>query len=256
VDLQTAAERLRALHHGPETLILPNAWDAATARAVVDAGFPVVATTSAGVAEALGYDDGERTPPDEMFAAIARIARAVDVPVTADIESGYELESEELVQRLLAAGAVGCNLEDTDHSARNLLRPAEEQAQRLAAVKAAAREAGVDIVLNGRTDVFLRAENPADPGLVEEAVRRAQRYLEAGADCIYPIGASSEASIAALVQAIPAPINAIPGFRGAPGLARMRELGVRRLSYAARLYRAARADHERRLRQIALGEEF
>src|SRR5712692_5375356 len=115
-SLAEAAERLRALHAGSEPLVLPNAWDAATARAVVEAGFPVVATTSAGVSGGLGWAAGEATPADEMFAAVARIARVVDAPVTADIESGYGLPPEEIVRRLLAAGAVGCNLEDTDHT--------------------------------------------------------------------------------------------------------------------------------------------
>src|SRR5215469_3850041 len=119
--LADAAERLRALHNRAEPIVLPNAWDAATARAVVQAGFPAVATTSSGVSEALGYDDGEHTPPDEMFSAIRRITRVVeDTPVTADIEAGYGLSPSELARRLLEAGAVGCNLEDTDHSTRGL----------------------------------------------------------------------------------------------------------------------------------------
>src|SRR5213593_1564537 len=147
-SLAEAAERLRSLHTGSEPLVLPNAWDAATAHAVVDAGFPVVATTSAGVSGALGWADGEATPADEMFAAIARIARVVDVPVTADIEAGYGLSPEEIVRRLLAAGAVGCNLEDSDHAAGKTLRDAATQTHRLAAFKQAATAAGVDIVLN------------------------------------------------------------------------------------------------------------
>jgi 2-methylisocitrate lyase-like PEP mutase family enzyme len=255
VTLAEAAERLRALHSGSEPLVLPNAWDAATARAVVEAGFPAVATTSSGVAAALGWEDGEGTPPDEMLAAIARIARVVDVPVTADIESGYGLSPEELVEKLLGAGAVGCNLEDTDHAAGKTLRDATTQAHRLQAFKQAARSAGVDIVLNARTDVFLRLK-PNEPQPIEEAIRRGRLYLEAGADCIYPIGVADEGAIAALVDGIPGPINVIPGFRGAPGLARLRELGVRRMSYAARLYNAAMADHQRRLAAIQAGQDF
>lgn len=253
--LAEAAERLRSLHSGAEPLVLPNAWDAATARAVVEAGFPVVATTSSGVAAALGWADGEATPPAEMFAAIGRIARAVDVPVTADIESGYGLEPEEIVRRLLAAGAVGCNLEDTDHAAAKTVRDAATQAHRLAAFKRAAQAAGVDIVLNARTDVFLRLQ-PHDPPPIEEAIRRGRLYLEAGADCIFPIGVSDEGAIAALVDGIPGPINVIPGFRGAPSVARLRELGVRRVSFAARLYHAAQTEHLRRLAAIRAGDEF
>ena len=253
--LAEAAERLRSLHSGPEPLFLPNAWDAATARAVVDAGFPVVATTSAGVAGALGWADGEATPPDEMFAAIARIARVVEVPITADIESGYGLAPEEIVRRLLAAGAVGCNLEDTDHAAGKTLRDSAAQAHRLATFKRAARAAGVDIVLNARTDVFLRLQ-PSEPPPIEEAIRRGRLYLEAGADCIFPIGVSDEGAIAALVDGIPGPINVIPGFRGAPGRARLHELGVRRISFAAGLYHAAQTEHQRRVVAIRAGDDF
>ena len=254
-DLAQAAERLRALHHGPEPLVLPNAWDAATARAVVEAGFPVVATSSVAVAHALGWEDGEQVPPDEMFAAIARIARAVEVPVTADIEAGYGLSPEEIARRLLAAGAVGCNLEDTDHAAGHSLRDANVQAERLAAFKRAAQAAGVDVVLNARTDVFLR-QAPHEPAPIDEAIRRGRLYLEAGADCVFPIGAGDEGAIAALVDGIPGPINVIAGFRGAPGQARLRELGVRRISYAGRLHRAVLADHQRRLAAIRQDQDI
>ena len=129
MDLKEAAEQLRALHSGPEPLVLPNAWDAASAKAVAEAGFAALATTSVGVALALGWPDGEQIPPDEMFAAVARIARVVDVPVTADIEAGYGLSPDEIVRRLLAAGAVGCNLEDTDHANGKTVRDAHKQAE-------------------------------------------------------------------------------------------------------------------------------
>jgi 2-methylisocitrate lyase-like PEP mutase family enzyme len=255
MDLKQAAERLRALHGGPEPLVLPNAWDAASARAVVDAGFPAVATSSVAVALALGWADGEQTPVDEVFAAIGRITRCVDVPVTADIEAGYGLSPEEIVDRLLRAGAVGCNLEDTDHRAGRSLRDARVQAGRLAAFKEAARAAGVEIVLNARTDVLLHADGSATPPL-EEAIRRGRLYLDAGADCVFPIGAGDEGTIAALVDAIPAPVNVIAGFRGAPGQARLRELGVRRISYAGRLFRAAQQDHQQRLQRLRAGQDF
>jgi len=251
--LADLASRLRALHQADTPLVLPNAWDAATARAVVEAGFPAVATTSSGVSAALGYQDGEHTPADEMFSAVRRITRvAENVPVTADIEAGYRLAPSELAKRLLEAGAVGCNLEDTDHSSTDHgLLDANQQAQKLADFKAAARDQGVDIVLNARTDVFLRA-NPD----VEEAIRRAHLYLEAGADSIFPIGVNDESAITELVKRIPAPVNVIPGFRGAPSLARLRELGVRRVSYAGRLFRAFSTEHERRLAAIKAWQEI
>ena len=251
--LQDAAERLRALHHGDAPLVLPNAWDAASARAVAEAGFPVVATTSSGVSAALGYADGEQTPPDEMFGAIRRISRAVpELPVTADIEAGYGFSPDELVERLLAAGAVGCNLEDTRHGQpRRALRDADEQANRLRAVKVAAAARGVNIVINGRVDVFLVLGND-----LEEAVRRGRLYAEAGADFVFHLGAPDETTIAALVQQIPAPINVIAGFHGAPGVRRLRELGVRRISYAGHLHRAMLSDHQRRLQGILDWQDF
>jgi 2-methylisocitrate lyase-like PEP mutase family enzyme len=252
--LASAAEQLRALHTGPVPLVLPNAWDAASARAVAEAGFPAVATTSSGVSASLGWPDGERTPADEMFAAIFRVARSVEVPVTADIEGGYGLTPEEVVQRLLDAGAVGCNLEDTNHATGEGLVHASTQAARLAAVKRAARAAGVDIVVNARVDVFLR-QLPPDQTPIEEAIRRGRLYLEAGADCVFPIGAPDEGAIAALVDGIPGPINVIAGFRGAPGQARLRELGVRRISYAGGLHRAAFTELRRRVAAIRAGEE-
>jgi 2-methylisocitrate lyase-like PEP mutase family enzyme len=250
-SLAERAERLRALHEASEPLVLPNAWDAASARAVVEAGFPVVATTSSGVSAALGYRDGQGTPPDEMFAAIARITRVVDVPVTADIEAGYGLSPEELVRRLLEAGAVGCNLEDTDHVAGQALRDPAEQGRWLAEVKRAARGAGVDIVLNARIDIFLRrhSETPAD---IDEAIARAQTYVEAGADCVFPILIRQEATIGALVDGIPGPVN-IYAMAGAPDVQRLRQLGVRRISLAGRLHRASMTDLQRRLAAISDG---
>jgi 2-methylisocitrate lyase-like PEP mutase family enzyme len=253
--LAELARQLRALHHESEPLVLPNAWDAATARSVVEAGFTAVATTSSGVSAALGYADGEHTPADEMFSAIGRISRVVaDVPVTADIESGYGLSPEDVVRRLLAAGAVGCNLEDTDHRAApgsHTLVDATVQQQRLRAVRDAARAQGVEIVLNARTDVFL-----GPSASVDEAIRRARLYLEAGADCVFPIGAPDEATVARLVKEIPGPVNVIPGFRSAPPLGKLRELGVRRISYAGRLFRATMIDHQQRLAGLKEWRDF
>jgi 2-methylisocitrate lyase-like PEP mutase family enzyme len=238
VSLSDRAEALRALHRPGLPLVLPNAWDVPSARAVEAAGFPAVATTSAGVAEALGHEDGQGIPPGLMLAAVGRIAAAVGVPVTADLEAGYGLEAGDLVAALLETGAVGVNLEDTDHRTGGLSDPVE-QAVRLAAVKDAGRAAGVDIVVTARVDVFLRREG-GETGLVAEAVERARRYRDAGADCLYPIGATGEATIAALVEGIGAPVNVLVR-RGTPSLARLAELGVARASYGAGFAAAARA---------------
>src|SRR3954454_894803 len=152
-DLDSRCALLRSLHRPGDPLLLPNAWDVATARAVVAAGFPVVATTSAGVAAALGYDDHEGAPGDQMLAAAARNARGVDVPVTVDAESGYRMDPAELVAALQSAGAAGCNLEDTDHAAGRLRDP-HRHAEWLGAVREAASADGYPLVINARVDVF------------------------------------------------------------------------------------------------------
>ncbi len=253
--LETLAERatrLRALHHAAEQpLILPNAWDAASARLVQDVGFPAVATTSSGVATALGWPDGEQLPLDEVFGAVARIARVIDVPLTADLEAGYGLDAPAFVRRMLEAGAVGCNLEDTDHAAGKVLRDPHGQAKWLASVRLAARAEGVDIVLNARVDVFVRRHTESDAD-IDDAVQRARLYLEAGADCVYPILCHQESTVSALVQAIPGPVNifAVPDL---PPVARLAELGVRRISFAGRLQRAAMANLAENLKAIQAG---
>lgn len=231
--LQERAVRLRELHHGGGPLLLPNVWDAGSARVVAGAGYPAIATASAAIAQMLGYEDGEGAPPDEMLAAAARVSRAVDVPVTVDAEAGYGLPAGELVDRLLAAGAVGCNLEDTDHATSGLTST-ETQANRIAAIRAAATEAGVDLVINARTDTFARPT----PDPVAEAITRARAYLEAGADCIYPILAEQPAQIAEIVQAVQAPINALC-FPAGPTLPALIEAGAKRISFGPHPYRLA-----------------
>jgi 2-methylisocitrate lyase-like PEP mutase family enzyme len=238
-DLRAHADRLRELHHADEMLVLPNVWDAASAKIVAEAGFPVIATASAAISAMLGYPDGEGAPWQEMFAAAGRVARAVSVPVTVDAEAGYAMEPGELVDRLLGIGAVGCNLEDTDHRAGGLV-DAGVHAERLAAIRAAAREAGIPIVINARADTFLPRSGVPEQERVAEAVRRGRLYLGAGADCIYPIGVSDERDIATLVAELPGPVNGNTRPRG-PDLARLRELGVARVSYGPRFYREALA---------------
>ncbi|MEA2646584.1 MAG: hypothetical protein QOE92_1667 [Chloroflexota bacterium] len=238
-DIATLAERaeaLRALHQGPDILVLPNAWDAASARAVVEAGFPAVATSSVAVAASLGWPDGEEAPADEVFAAIGRIARAVSVPVTADIEGGYGYPPQKLAEALVAAGAVGCNIEDTDHSGDQVLHPVDEQAAYVSGVVEAARGAGVPLVVNARTDVFLR--QVGDPGeRAGEALRRAAAYRDAGADCIFPIMIEEEHDIRALVEGAGLPINVY--MRDGMTIAGLKALGVRRVSFGGALHHAA-----------------
>ncbi|WP_330453300.1 MULTISPECIES: isocitrate lyase/phosphoenolpyruvate mutase family protein [unclassified Streptomyces] len=226
---------LRALHHDRapgDPLVLPGPWDAASARVLAEAGFPALAVPSAGVAASLGYEDGA-TPADEMFAAVARIARAVSVPVSADIEAGYGLAAGELVERILDAGAVGCNLEDT---VDGVLVDAGRQADRLAAVRAAAGDA---LFVNARIDTYVTGvPDSADP--VAETLRRARLYAAAGADCLYPIAAPVEV-FGPLAGALPGlPLNALAVPDG-PGPGRLGELGATRITFGPGLQRRAMA---------------
>jgi 2-methylisocitrate lyase-like PEP mutase family enzyme len=232
--LADRARALRELHRPGDPVVLPNAWDPPSARRLAATGVAALATTSVGVAEALGYEDGERTPGEEMLAAVGRIAAAVELPVTADLEAGYGLSPEELVAGLLEAGCVGLNQEDTDHTSGRLKDP-DVHAERLAAIKEAGRAAGVDVVLNARVDSFLRAAPGDDPAaVVDDAIARGRRYAEAGADCVYPIAARGREAIRRLVEGSGAPVNivAVPGGLGRSELA---ALGVARVSFGGGL---------------------
>jgi 2-methylisocitrate lyase-like PEP mutase family enzyme len=228
-DRAARAQALRALHRPGDPVVLPNAWDAASARALA-AGAPALATTSVGVAEALGHRDGGELAAGVAFAALGRIVAAVDVPVTHDAEAGYGLAPDAFVEGLLAAGAVGANLEDTDHATGALRDPAE-QAAYLTAVKAAGRARDVDIVLNARVDVHLRGAG------LDEGLARARAYRAAGADCVYPIFCDDEEAIRAYVAT--AGVVNVHARPSAPPLARLAELGVARVSFGASLFRAA-----------------
>lgn len=236
--LQSRCDLLRSLHIPGRPLLLPNAWDAATARAVVAAGFPVVATTSAGITAALGYQDHERAPSDEMLLAAGRIVRSVDVPVTVDLEAGYGFEPAELVAALLRIGAAGCNLEDTDHRSESLRDP-DRQADWLHRVREAANDQGYGLVINARVDVFLHSlDRRSQADLLEEALRRARAYVEAGADCVYPIMLWERDVLDSFVADVGSPVN-ILATPLAPAIADLAELGVARISWAGFLYRGA-----------------
>jgi len=249
-ELEGRCDLLRSLQRPGDPLLLPNAWDVATARAVVAAGFPVVATTSGGVAATLGYEDHEGAPAEEMLAAAARIARGVDVPVTVDAEAGYGMEPAELVEALQTAGAAGCNLEDTDHATGSLRDP-DHHAEWLKTVRAAASDAGYQLVINARVDVFLAPFFAgAAPGtqkeLVPEALQRANAYLEAGADSVYPIGLWETDALSRFMPEVRGPVNVIR-LPQTPSLAELSALGVARVSWATLLYRDAMARFEEQL---------
>lgn len=251
--LASKAQTLRELHRPGNPVVLANAWDAATAKAVVAAGFPAVATTSSACAHSLGYEDGQDTPPDEMFACVARIAAAVDAPVTADLESGYGLSAGELVERMRDAGVVGLNFEDTDHDAdgARALIDADTQAARVAELREASRAADYDIVINARMDPYLIGMEDA----LEESLRRARLYLEAGGDCAFPAGVTEEADIERICKELDAPVNVLL-FRGVPDIPRLAELGVGRVSVGGGLAKVTLQFHAERLAGLREGRSY
>jgi 2-methylisocitrate lyase-like PEP mutase family enzyme len=252
-ELRSKCDLLRSLQRPGDPLLLPNAWDVGTARAVVAAGFPVVATTSGGVAATLGYEDHEGAPGDEMLAAAARIARGVEVPVTVDAEAGYGMEPAELVAALQDMGAAGCNLEESDYAAGDL-RDTEQQAEWLKEVRQAASERDYPLVLNARVDVFLHPFLAgAGPGtqeeLVPEAVARANAYLEAGVDCVYPIVLWETEALRRFMSGVDGPVN-ITRLPQAPSLAELTAIGVVRVSWGILLHVAATAHFKDQLASL------
>lgn len=233
--LTEKAEKLRALHVPGTPVVLPNAWDVTSARAFEKEGFPAIATSSSAVARSLGFEDGEDTPPDEMFGAVARIARSVTVPVTADIERGYGLEPEVIVARLLDAGAVGCNLEDSDPPSGEMVER-ETQAEWLRQVRAAAEAAGVPLVLNARVDVFLKESGAPDERL-PDAIERGRAYVAAGATSVYPFGLPSVSHIEEYVRRVDAPLNVV-FLPDGPSLAEIAAAGAARVTFGGGLHLA------------------
>jgi 2-methylisocitrate lyase-like PEP mutase family enzyme len=239
--LPDRASRLRALHAGG-TLVLPNAWDAASAAVIADAGAAAIATTSAGVAWSLGRRDGEQLPLADLVAAIARMAAVVEVPLTADIETGYGSTAEDVagtVTAVLGAGAVGINIEDAPIGESGLYPP-EIAAARIRAARAAADAYGVpDFVINARTDVHMR--RIGDPATrPDEVLRRARAYADAGADCLFVPALSDLAVLASLVARSTVPISASTG-PGRPDVAQLQAAGVRRVSVGPALIQLVHA---------------
>jgi len=225
------AEILRKLHQGPRILVLPNAWDVASARIFEEAGFPAIATSSAGVANALGYPDGERIPPDEMIWMVKRIARAVSVPVTADMEAGYG-DPVGTARAVMDAGAVGMNFEDSKAKDPSSLAELEAQVRIIGEIRAA-----TDIVLNARTDVYLFGVGD-EATRFERTVERLNAYRKAGADSLFAPGVRDPETIGRLAKAVNGPLN-ILATAGVPPIAELERLGVRRVSVGSGPMRAA-----------------
>jgi 2-methylisocitrate lyase-like PEP mutase family enzyme len=225
------ARRFLELHNGPKMLLLPNAWDVASARIFEEAGFPAIATTSAGVANSLGYADGQKISRREMLAVVHRIAEAVEVPVTADVEAGYGTSPEEVAEtarEVIAAGAVGMNLEDGDEARPDFLTDPERQQEIIRAVIGASERAGVSLVLNARTDIFLYSMGPAETRL-SRGVERLKAYRAAGAQCLFAPGVKDRDTIAQLVRGVGGPLNILATV-GTPPAAELQQLGVARVS--------------------------
>ncbi len=225
------AEDFRALHHGKRILVLPNAWDVPSARVFEDAGFPAVATSSAGMLVSLGYPDGEVIDKQEFVSAVGRIARVLSVPLSADIVAGFGKTSKEVlatVKAILKAGAIGVNIEDFIHATRKL-HPVERQIENVKAIRKVAETTGIPLVINARTDA-LRFADGDEEARFKEATRRAIAYRDAGANCVYPMGLIDGASIARFVKALDFPINVMVR-KGLPPISELQRLGVARVSF-------------------------
>jgi len=233
------ADAFRAMHRGPNALLLPNVWDVASARIIEEAGFAAIATTSAGIAFSLGYPDGQKISREEMLARVGRIARAVKVPVTADAEAGYGDRPEDAGQtarQAIEAGAIGMNLEDGTGNPEHPLVDLSLQLEKIRAVREAALKSGVLLVLNARTDVYLDQVGPAETRY-DETIKRALAFRDAGADCIFVPGVRDAVTISKLVKDIQAPVNILAG-PGSPSVPELEKLGVARVSLGSGPMRA------------------
>ena len=238
--LAEKAERLRKLHQGPRILVLANAWDVASARIMEEAGYPAIATTSSGVAASLGYPDGQRISRKEMLEAVARIARAVCVPVTADMEAGYGTTVEEMIETakaVVASGAVGMNLEDVTGDDASSLVDIALQVEKIRAICKVSAGLGVPLVVNARTDIYLMEIGDAAMRF-DRTVERLRAYREAGADCLFAPGVRDREIIAKLVKAVGAPLNILLS-PGCPPLGELDRLGVARASAGSAVMRAS-----------------
>jgi len=235
------AEILRSLHYGPKILVLPNAWDVASARIVEELGYPAIATTSAGIAASLGYVDGQQIPRDEMLEMVSRIAAAVRVPVTADFESGYGTTINDLAEStkaLVAAGAVGLNFEDITGPNESDLVEISAQIKKIQTIREVSKATfGVSLVVSARTDIYLAPIGP-EATRFDRTVERLRAYRQAGADCTFAPGVVDAETIARLVKAVDAPLNILVS-KGAPSIPELQRMGVARVSTGSGLMRAA-----------------
>jgi 2-methylisocitrate lyase-like PEP mutase family enzyme len=237
---QKKAENFLALHNQDKLLVLPNIWNPIGARILEAKGFPAAATASAAISSSLGYMDGEKIKLSSHLYIIERIVKSVDIPVTADIESGYASDIKSLrnsINKVIDTGVAGINLEDSmeeEGSIRNI----EEQCERISTVREVAEERGLHLVINARIDCFLSNMNKTKDEIIDEAVKRADAYIKAGADCVYPIGVLDLETITTLRKEIISPINILGSHRTIP-LKTMRDIGINRVTFGPFLFRSA-----------------
>ena len=250
------ARRFHDLHQ-EGSFVLPNAWDAASAAVIAAAGAPAIATSSSGMSWSLGVPDGENLSRDETVAAVARISRVVNVPVSADVESGYGPSPADVaatIDAVIDAGAVGVNLEDTPGTGGEALRTIDAQCERIAAARAAADRRGTPFVINARTDVFLyEVGDPA--GREDVAIERGERYAEAGGDCLFVPGVVDAEVIERLVARSPLPLNILLGAGRGPNPGELAALGVRRVSVGGALSGVALAATRRATEELLAGTD-
>jgi len=234
------AEQFRKLHHGPRLLFLPNAWDVVSARILEECGHPAIATSSAAVAFSLGYPDGQHISRDEMLEVAGRIARAVEIPVTADLEAGYGTTVKDMVETVkaaIAAGVIGMNLEDITGDDESSFVDLPLQVEKIRAICETAKSLGVSFVLNARTDIYLMPIGPESTRF-ERTVERLRAYRDAGATCLFAPGLYHRETIAKLVKAVEAPINILAN-PACPPIAELENIGVARVSAGSGIMRAA-----------------
>ncbi len=239
ISLQAKAEKFQSLHQMQDLFILPNAWDAASARVFEKAGFSAIGTTSAGIAASLGYHDGQQIPVQEMMSAIKRIVSAVNLPVTADIEAGYSQEAEkvlEVIKEVMAMGVVGINIEDSTGIKERPILDIPSQVAKIRAIRNMVSAAKKTLLINARIDLFYLGLYDTQRA-TQETIERARAYLEAGADCIFIFGMADKEVLSQLVKDIPGPVNLLAG-PGMPSVAELKLMGVRRLSLGSGAMRA------------------
>lgn len=226
------AGKFHSLHHYGNFFVLPNAWDVASARLFEEVGFLSVATSSAGLAVSQGYEDGESIPIRDFLRPIRRMTRILSIPLSVDMVAGFGRNIEEVVastREVIEAGAVGINIEDFDHR-RNILFEPEFQSEKIRAIRELSEELGIHLTINARTDAVSSGKKEELAQNLEEAEFRSVQYMNAGADCVYPMGVFDRDSISHFVKSVKYPVNLMIR-NGLPGIKELKRLCVTRLSF-------------------------